>query len=317
MSFDDKLKEQIQSLPAHELTEDRRMRVLARARDQRFGRGRSRGHFERFRRWKQTALTVGAAVLVLGAVVGGTMYYHKQRAIRRINSMFTETEAGPGGSVIPTPVDTPQFRKMLVDFFAYHSSSNSSSSVTVPAGSSSSSGTTAGSEQSSATGPNGALSTSKAASSISHLVIRWSEIKGNYAFVFCTYLKHNQKHVADVIAQKAANGNWELVMKSMSPDITITAQSLLRYTFNKYFQHIGYGGGLPNRKNQFMWWSGVVPDFAITQIVITLQSGQRVTVPVKDHAYSYVQLQPQSGTTYGLRNIQGYNAKGKLIHSFN
>jgi len=240
VTFEERLATRLKSLPTKSLTEEIRNHVGEKL------ERRIRVSKQKYirRRW-------GSIVAVVAAILITAVTLHSINLLP-IGSEATRSNFDivvASDTMVPTALDTTEFRSILQDYLERHSLSDESHSST-------------------ATAISGQPTKEylPIINKVSDLAIRWSKIDAEkFGFAFVTYLGNDKPRIDAVIAVKNSAQMWSIISVSKFP--VLTSKELSKFTI--YPSEWGGNNITLNGQIAFEFMPGLFVNKSITNIKIT------------------------------------------------
>ncbi|MCL6599017.1 MAG: hypothetical protein K6T81_09770 [Alicyclobacillus macrosporangiidus] len=147
---------------------------------------------------------------------------------------------------------------------------------------------------------------------VQDLLVRWSQVTGEYGFAFISFRVRHSDYFAAVAAMKGSATPWDILHVEPIPLSQVTDSHLPIYNFE---MSAYTSPDDPRTYPNYFLVCGVVQDKEVTRVRITWHDGRVDDLPIQNGVYGdAVTYPPTAGMHYGPRSIEAFNAQGKLIY---
>ncbi|WAH37793.1 hypothetical protein [Alicyclobacillus dauci] len=141
-----------------------------------------------------------------------------------------------------------------------------------------------------------------------NVVVGWQQQQASVAFAAVKYEQNGEKHLATMILQLDALGDWVVADVLASPGLTpqsLGARSLYP---------MDWGGSIDGESGAFNVYTGIVKDAHTVSVRVTYSDGQEVTVPVVNGVFGTVRHFPGNGNNVpGISMTQALDKTGRVV----
>ncbi|WP_029423423.1 hypothetical protein [Alicyclobacillus macrosporangiidus] len=147
---------------------------------------------------------------------------------------------------------------------------------------------------------------------VQDLLVRWSQVTGEYGFAFISFRVRQIDYFAAVAAMKGSASPWEILHVDPIPLSQVMDSHLPIYNFE---MSAYTSPDDPRTYPNYFLVCGVVQDKKVTRVRITWHDGRVDDLPIQNGVYGdAVTYPPTAGMHYGPRSIEAFNDQGKLIY---